>query len=629
MATIDIEDEELRRYYWQELNYLRHMGERFAESHPRIAGRLQLEPAQSPDPHVERLIESFAFLTGRVQRNIDNAFGDVAAELLNVLYPHYLNPIPSMTVVRFQPDPKAGKLTSGLEIARHSQIFARVEDGNVCRFRTCYPVTLWPIKLAYAGLEAPERHQGARVLRLRFVSTGSTLDELGGGEHGFGRVRFYLQGVRGNQVLSHTLYEILMNNVEEVRIVPDSGSGSRGLPEGSIRPVGLEDDESVLPETRYGHPAYRLLQEYFTFREKFLFLDFHHLDQHGSRRQFDLLIFFSSLPAALRSRVVDFRGNPTSTEEKYRLSLTAESFQLGCTPAVNLFPKTTEPIRIDHRTSEYLLVPDVHRDKTTEIHSIQSVASSSDADDRSHRLEPFYSFHHRMEEGRREALWHARRVPTSREGVEGTELLLSFRDREFKPTSPPSEIVFAHTLCTNRHLAWEIPALHSMSTDNVAGIRDITVLSRPTPQVYPPRAGQTLWRLVSHLSLNYLSLSEGKKGLEAFQELAQLYSFYDTRSVGDQVSGIRDLRYRHVMGLAPRQHNWGGYCRGTEITLVFDESKFDEGSSAFLLASVLNEFFSLYASVNSFTQLIIKSEQRTEDEVWKRWDPTAGVQPVL
>lgn len=595
--------DELLRYYWQELTYLRQMGQVFARRHPKVAGRLELEADHSPDPHVERLIEAFAFLTGRIQYQIDNEFPEIAAELLNALYPHYLNPVPSMSVAQFRVDPQSQKLTSGHVVPRHTPLFGQSDERHVCRFRTCYPVTLWPLEVVKASLEPPESVPGldparsAAVLRIGLTSSATPLEELA-----FDRLRFFLSGDR---IQVQALYELLFCHVFRVALLAESGE-LRYLAERSLVPVGFGVEEEVLPQPSYAHPAFRLVQEYFVFPEKYHFFDVAHLDRHGRGHSFEILLLLDAVPQS-------------------RLNLTRNTFSLGCTPIINLFRKTTEPIRIDHRQSEYRLVPDVHREKHTEIHSILSVSATSDSSDRARDVQPFYSFSHEMHEREHRVFWHARRVPSSRPEVEGTDMLVSFLDLDFQPSLPPTDVLFAHTLCTNRTLAEYFPAQGRLQTDRSIPAAEIVCLKKPTRQITPPLEGQTLWRLVSHLSLNYLSLEGGEESLKALREILRLYSFYDSRSAEDQTRGIRAMKQRKVVRQIGRDA-WRGFCRGTEITLVFDESLY-VGSGAFLLASVLNRFFALYSSTNSFTQLVIESAQRKG--VWKRWEPMAGEHVLL
>lgn len=606
------QNEELLRYYKNELTYLRRMGGEFARQYPRVAERLELGRDECADPQVERLIESFAFLTARLQRDLEGELPEITTALLGVLYPQLVNPVPPMAVARFDPDPLQGQLTTGFNVGRHTPLFAYTAQGHVCRFRTCYPVTLWPLEISYASFEDTgqfdflDSSNVAAVLRLSLRSSAGPLSELE-----LDRLRFYISG---DPALVSLLYETLFSHVQGVAVLPGGEARPVSLPPGSPRvsvlPVGFGKDEEVLPYPAQSHPGYRLLQEYFAFPEKYHFFDLANLRPRlaGAGKSLDVLFLLDREP----------QGRP---------AVDAHNFRLGCTPVINLFTKTTEPIRLDHRTLEYRLVPDKRRERTTEIHSVLSVSASSHADDRTRRFEPFYSYNHAMDGAEHRAFWHARRAPSLNKDVPGSEMFLSFLDLDFNPAQPPAQTVYAHTLCTNRELAVQLPGDEQarLQIEEQAPVRAVTLMAKPTRPQQPPLRGQTLWRLVSHLSLNHLSLSEGRGGLEALREILKLYSVSDRPSTQQQIAGLASLSCRKVMRRAGADA-WRGFCRGTEITLEFDEGLY-VGSGAFLLGAVLERFFALYASINSFTQLRIKSLQR--EGVWKQWPPTAGEKTLL
>ncbi|HTD56851.1 MAG TPA: type VI secretion system baseplate subunit TssF, partial [Silvibacterium sp.] len=132
--------EELLEYYERELGHLRQLGAQFAEKYPRVASRLLLEPDRCDDPHVERLLEAFAFMAARVHLRVDDDFPEVTSALLGIVYPHYLRPIPSMTIIECQLDPEQGKQTAGFRLPANAQLATRrTFDGLPCRFQTAYP----------------------------------------------------------------------------------------------------------------------------------------------------------------------------------------------------------------------------------------------------------------------------------------------------------------------------------------------------------------------------------------------------------------------------------------------------------------------------------------------------------
>ncbi len=613
--------EELLRYYLGELTYLRRMGTAFADRYPKVANRLELGPDESADPHVERLLESFAFLTARIQRNLDQQFPEISTALLELLYPNYLCPIPSMSIARFEPDPEQGVLTTGYEIPRETPLYAEAvgTGGLRARFRTCFPTTLWPIEVVGASLESPRgwdvldaRPDVVAVLRIRLESS------LALAELELSSLRFHIQH---ELRAASDLYELIFAYGRGALLIPEAGGGGEEAAEDvdrppeaidlgpdALAPVGFAPEEALLPTPPQAHPGYRLLQEYFAFPRKFLFFDVGGLDRELPGSSFELLILLGRSPES-------------------RIPVDRQTFALGCTPIVNLFPLTTEPIRLDHTQVEYRLVPDAHRAGSTEIHSVQAVSASKDAGDESVRLQPYYAFDHGSTVDRTEAFWVTRRVDTGRRELPGTEHMLSVVDLDFDPTIPGADTLFAHTLCTNRRLAEQLPAGSRLVTEiGGAPVRAIEALLKPTPQLGPPLGGETRWRLVSHLVLNQLSLKDGASGLDALRELLLLYADYDSKSAERQINGIREMHTRDVVERVGPDA-WRGFARGTEVRLVFDRAAFS-GSNPFVLASVLRHFFALYASVNSFVRLVVEDAGRP-DEVWKKWPALAGTRDAL
>ncbi len=595
-----IDDDESLRYYWQELSYLRSAGQAFARRYPKIAARLELEPNACPDPHVERLLESFAFLTGRIQKGLDEDFPEIAAELMAILYPHLACPVPSMSIARFDVDPDRGKLTSGHRIPAHTALFAPGSQGNICRFRTSYDVDLWPVLVKGADLVLPETYRFlerdsdvAQVLRIRLEAPSLPFHTLD-----LRHLRFYLQA---DSVVAAMLYEIVFSQVQRVVLLGE-GNAPIFLANSVITPVGFGDREDVLPYSVHAQPAYRLLQEYFAFPEKYHFFDLHGLERLRADKKLDILLLLDRTP-------------------KGSLRLGAETFALGCTPIVNLFPRTSEPIRWDQRRLDYLLIPDNRRHRITEIHSIRKVSSAAHPDEPARVYHPFYSFTHEMLEQGHKTFWHAKRIATPHADGVGSDLSLSFLDLDWQPSKPADEVLYAHTLCTNRDLAEQVPADALLHCDAGVPAGRIVCIKRPTRQGPVPARGQNLWRLVSHLSLNYLSGEKEGNDAGALREILRLYDFSGSVAVEQQINGVRSISTRPVVTRIGRDA-WRGFVQGREISLVFDESTFSADTSPFLFASVLDRFFALYAATNSFSQTVLYSEAR--EGAWYRWPARAG-----
>jgi len=604
--------DDLLTYYERELSFLRQMGAEFAAKYPKIAARLLLETDTSEDPHVERLVQAFAFLAARVHHKIDDEFPEITESLLNVLYPHYLAPIPSMSIVQFVLDPEQGKLTSGFAIPKDSTLYSQPVDGSPCRFRTCYPVTLWPLQIESAGLESvdsrlgvlPKAAVGLIRIELRCLA-GINFAELE-----LVHLRFFLHG---EGPLTYALYELLFNNVVDIRVRPIAGKDVAKdirLPATNLRPVGFDAGEGLLPYGPRSFLGYRLLQEYFSFPDKFLFFDLCGVDRAVQARlgeRVQILILLNRLP-------------------RLEQPVTRETFRLGCTPIVNLFSQTAEPMRLSQAQTEYQVFPDIRRQNATEIYSVDSVTSVAPGSDDVVEFEPFYSFKHAAERESQQAFWYAARRPSPKKGDNGTEVHLSFVDLNFRPTLPAAETLIIHTTCTNRDLPGKLPFggdRGEFEFEGAAPLSRIRCLRKPTETLRAPLRRGTQWRIISHLSLNYLSLCTG--GRDALQEILKIYDFADSSSIRQQIAGITELSSRQVVG-RPRSMPWNGFCRGLEVTVTFDEEKF-VGAGVFLFAAVLEKFFGLYTSLNSFTQLIANTRQR--EESLKRWPPRAGEQILI
>lgn len=602
-------DDDALRYYFDELTYLRTAGAEFAKTHDKVAANLDLSGEVSADPHVERLIESFAFLTGRIQRNLDAEFPQLTTALLGVLAPQLVQPVPPMGIARFAVDPVRAKVPTGYVVEKHTPLIARSVDGLPCRFRTCYPVHLWPLEVEDAAIE-PAREQGldepgvSTVLRLRIRCRAGKMSDLA-----LDRLRFFIDGPAP---LSSALYDAIFTGVRSVQLrTPwtegDTPRGGIRLPRGSIRPVGFRVDDEVVPAPPNAHPGYRLIQEYFHFPEKFRFFELRNFDRRPPGEAVEVLLLLDRASS--------------------RLSATQENFVLGCTPVVNLFRKTTEPIRVDHRRLEYRLLADSRRERTTEIHSVESVSAVSNPEEKAAQYQPFYSARHSWDGSRQRAYWIARRMPTGREETPGTDLWLSFLNLDFEPARLTDEVIYAHTLCTNRRLALELKDRAELQIEIPAPTHSISCIVRPTPPALPAMGGNTVWRLISNLSLNRLSLEACATGVDSLREILRIYALNDSPSVRRQIDGIRDVGLRRVVRrFGPPE--LGSFRTGSEITLHMDTGMY-AGSSPVMLASVLRHFLAMHTSLNSFVQVLARRTGDDADEIWKRWPPLAGDQPVV
>ncbi|WP_322846749.1 type VI secretion system baseplate subunit TssF [Pseudomonas sp. B33.4] len=588
-------DPQLLDYYQRELTWLRHAGSQFAERYPKVARRLELSPGECPDPHVERLLEGFALLAARLQRRLDDDYAEFSDALLEQLYPLAMRPLPSCAIVQFEPDPSKGNLDDGYSLLRDTPLFVTTSKGESIHFRTSAAVRLWPIEVSEALLLGSDEAQaltGVAQSRSALRLSLRCLGESQWADLGIEQLRIHLAA---SPVVNACLYDLLGAHAVQV-LAGSPGSVPTAL-KGLPNIVGFSDDEALLPDEDGVHPGMRLLAEYFAFPDKFHFFDLPLCGVSSDSQTLYLYIVFDRAPAS-------------------RLHLQASDITLGCAPVINLFPRTSEPLRPDGTRSEYRLIADSHRENSVEIHSIRGMRASTRAGVQ--RLPAYYGSQHSG--GDQQRYWHARRVNGMTPNRLGSDLLVSVVDTRFEPqTDLPDYSLTAELLCTNRYLAQSLPAGTPLGFERPGPVAWARLRNSPSAQSLPRLDGDSRWRLVSQLTLNHLSLVEGPQALDALKEILHLHNLRDETSALRQIEGLLQLNCERVIGHVGADA-WRGWRNGLEVQLQLDPQHF-VGSSAVLFSAVLAQFFSLYATANRFVRTVL---MQSDKEV-KAWQPQAGM----
>lgn len=612
-------------YYERELLFIRQLLQEFARAFPAAAGRLLLEPNRSADPQVERLIESFALLAGRVQHKLDDEFPEISVPLLQAIYPYFVAPVPSLGILQLELDAVRGQLPGGFFIDRHSPLHTEPVDGLPCKFRTAYPVTLWPVHLASAVFQGPPFPRelnppsgAAAALRLRFESMGGIkFPDLN-----LNSLRLYLDG--DLQVIP-ALYEMLFNNAIQVVLRPlDTEAQSAPIvlsPDVCLSKVGFGVDDNLLPVAPSSRLGFRLLTELFVFPAKYSFVDlkgWEHARRRGWQRKCEFVIYFNHSVPILEK------------------SIDAGTFRLGCTPIVNLFKHSAEQILLKPTQYDYRVVADATRPRGYEVYSIDSVTTANPSDNTIQEYPPFFSIEHPRKLEQPSICWYPMRSASLAEKDQGTLVQLHLVDLDFQPRVPRGPTLDVNMTCSNRDLpnqlrmAGESVRFELEAAAPLARIRCIRPL---TPPLRPkPRRGRQ-WHLISHLTLNFLSLASEGKGRQALQEILGLYDFSDPEAGQQQmaavtrqyIEGITAVESRRVIGRLTRE-NVSSFCRGVEVSIDLDEDKYP-GVGAFLFASVLERFLGLYVNDNSFVQLSAWTKDRKS--LIKKWSPHSAELPTL
>lgn len=616
-------DPKLLSYYNTELHHLREMGGEFAKEFPKIASRLGLDGFECADPYVERLLEGFAFLAARVQLKVDAEFPRFTQHLLDMIYPNYNEPVPSMTVVQFQADLSEGSLADGFPIARHTALRSQMGKGEqtACEYRTAHNIELWPLEIteaeylpslgAVANLGVPSLPDLKAGIRLRFKTTaGLKFNELS-----LDTLPLYLRG--GGELPMH-IYEQLLGNSFAVCVQTTEKpiAWQYIIKDKPVKRCGFSDEQALLAYSPRSFQGYRLLQEYFAFPERYMFAELSGLKQaikQCDTDEVDIIIMLNRSHAKLIN------------------ALEISQFSLFCTPAINLFPKRVDRVHVDQKLSEFHIVPERSRPMDYEVCQVTEVTGIGMDEDKEleQRFLPFYHFNDTRDYSTQMAyyaLHRQQRLLSSKQKRQGprssyigNEVYISLVDGNEAPYSQKLRQLGIKTLCSNRDLPLQMPmgsGKSDFSMQKGAPVLSIRSIAGPTKPRSSNANKETAWHLISHLSLNYLSLIDNneKEGAVALRQLLKLYADYSDASIAKQVDGLLSVSAKSVV----RRINSKGpivFGRGLEITLNFEEAAF-EGSGVFLLGAVLEQFLARYVSINSFTETVICSTDRGEIIRW-------------
>jgi len=606
-------DDRLGRYFHQQLRLLRDDAAQFADDHPAVARELGLARGQSRDPQVEMLLQSFAYLTGRLNFRLDEERGLLPNLLLGLLYPHLQAPIPPMAVAHIDVKPDGANFAEGWTLKRDRQLVATtLAPGGAelqCRFRAIYDTPLLPLRVTGVELAPANQfdlrgsHRAVQsVLRLRIHRTGNhdikTLK--------LGRLRLHLQG-DGPQAF--VLYDLLSQHLSGVAVRGAADAPMQLLGPDAVRWLGHAEDEAALPAPANTHPGFRLLQEYFAFREKFLFFDLDGVDANrvGSSDELQLLFLLDQpCPEHLR--------------------LHPHSLRLNCVPVVNLYTQRLEPLRLDQRSYEYRLSGDSARHRYCEIHSVLELAAVQ-GDGSERELAPYFAAAQYQRIAEHDYFYLPRRALSTAPSVPGTELHVSFLDLDLALDRPPGDTIVGRVLCTNRRLAEQFGPSDAIELEGAGPVNHIHLLGRPSQHRAPSVLGNAPWALLAQLAPCFLSLSEHADALGALKRMLSLHCHADLPANRREIDAIEALQCRPSVRrlFTAGERAWGGLVRGLDVRLLLNEEAFSAGSSL-LFGEVLQRFLALYAAANSYTALSLVS---TTQGVRKQWPPMAGARLVL
>ncbi|MFJ3261743.1 type VI secretion system baseplate subunit TssF [Pseudomonas sp. NPDC086581] len=565
-------DNRTLRYFDAEMRYLREAGKEFAEAFPDRAAQLNLDKAGARDPYVERLFEGFAFLMGRLREKLDDDLPELTEGLVSLLWPHYLRTIPSLSVVELTPDHLQMKrdelIDAGFEVLSRPVGPQRTR----CRYTTTEAVNLHP--LALESLRVASEPDGRSVLRLRF-SCGTLADWK---QIDLGKLPLYLNA---DAPLASALHQALTLQTQALYLrLP--GEADRQPLQGHFSPKGFAAEDRLWPKADSAFSGYQLLLEYFTFREKFMFVTLHGLEH---------------MP--IREGLPWFELDVVLGEQwPHEFLLSAEHLRLHAVPVINLFPLEADPMRLAPLQTDYLLRPMRLQDGHTEIYSVDSVTSSKSTERQDYV--PFTSFRHKggmLRDEAPERYFHTR-LKRGVNGMHDTWLILGGegfdRDRLREGESLSLRLTGTNGLLPRK-------ALQSTLLDTVLKAAQVELrvrnLCAPTLPCYPPNRDRFHWRVLSHLGSNFLPMLDNAQVLRG---TLALYDWTHSELNRRRLEAIAEVRHHLI-----QRFEKGFLLRGVDIEVTLDANGFSGEGDIYLFGEMLNRFFALYADIHLFNQLTL------------------------
>ncbi|MDY1035608.1 type VI secretion system baseplate subunit TssF [Lelliottia sp. CFBP8978] len=620
-------------YYNRELTFMREMAGEFAEKHPKIASRLGIHGIDVADPFVERLIESFSFIAARTQLKLDAEFPAFTQRLLDVIYPNYNAPTPSIGVVQLRPNLKEGDLTLGYEIPKNSAFFTSIFPGEStrCEFRSGQSVRLWPLTISDARMtslppDLPnlESHQidlnvlkGTLRLRLQ-IQEGMTFSELAD----LTSLPIYLSG---DERIVSRLFELLHSGHQAtiLRHATDEGWKDTVIHRDALLFDGMSVEKSLLPVNWNIFHGHNLVHEYFACRQRFYFFTLNHLSagiKNNNTRELEIIILLNQIPQDLAGHI------------------DVERFQLYCTPVINLFPKRVDKLEVKRNSNELHIVPDRSRPLDYEIHAITRVTGQQAEHNKEVTFNPLFQTRHsdRGNFGRYFSLTRRQRSGNhqhqrkyhSQTLYNGTEVFLSLVDQQEAPFSDDIRYLSVEAMVTNRDLPRLISRTgqYDLTISDAAPVHGARFISPPSSPRAPFVASESAWRLIRQLNFNYQPLSDREHvaGGEAFRQMLELFVDNTDHEALSQISGLVGCETVPVVRRLPG-NGLLMYGRGVKCTLTVDEENFS-GVSPYLFGLILENYLARHASINVFTETELRTIQRG---VIGRWLPRPGRRGAL
>ncbi len=583
------------KYYQDELSYLRELGREFAQAYPTLAPMLA---DRGVDPDVERLLEGVAFLTGRIRQKLDDELPEFIHSLSALLFPHLARPLPSASILEIVPIANALR---EVHVVPAGTEFATVPvDGVSCTFQSSMACTLAPVVIEDVRLESLPGARQQLCIGLRSASGAPLANVLPDG------LRLHFAGE------THVAYALLLAVLRQsidVTITsaqqPRAQARELSLGTRSLRWVGFEENEGLLPMSRHVFPGFRLLEEYYVLPAKFAFVDVRDVRRLGevdkeATRATLAFRFDRALPAATR--------------------VTAQNIRLHCVPVVNVFETTADPIRLTPTRERFVVRPAGLPPSHGEVYAITNVQAILRGSSTRVVIPPFYEFSH---VGSSDHGFYVTHLSPSVTG-DGADVSIAFGTAEGSGTVVDAETISMDILATNRGVPVALrPGDISVHTASTPAFVTFSNIGAVTPHVPAPMGRELQWRAVAHTAIGLRALTEPDV-LRAVIDVYNLHAIVDRQAARAnelRVGAIRDVRVR------PEERLYrGAAVRGVAIDIDFDEDGFAGEGDMYLFSAVLDRLFCEYVSINSFARTTFRT---LRSKIEFKWPPRSGQTMLL
>lgn len=569
------------KYFLKEIGSLHTDAVRFSEKHPETAGYLRKKTSEFPDPHSDRLRESFAFLTGRLHQLRYQEFKRLNNDLLEHSFPEWIRPIPSMSIAQLEPDHSLAGNELAAIIPERNVFEISTKDAQNIRLSTVFPVNWSPFRIIDTSLvdagqfdSMPFLPIEASVLKMNLKYTGNVSSPKPCRPHS-GQLRFF---INANPADSNTIYESLFHNLSRIAIRKKEDSAPMFFSPDHLKEAGFQDRESLYPSQAYTLSDYRLLTEYFIFPEKFYFFELSDIPQMTGEDDLEISFILKHKPD---------------------LTIDESSFLLNCTPVVNLFSQYAESICLDKKLDEYPVIPSYRYGDNQSVHSVFSVSLSDRTSEEEVILPPCFGTDFYNPTGESTPTWSTRRnLPPKGQGQSDISIVLHQSE-----TLPEKTDMYIQTLCTNGKISEKMQVGTQLSGRGHYSTFQAKLIRNPTVEYFPTLEGESIQLYNQLIQLQKTYLSDFEVAVSGLHSVLSKLNIKQNPVNLKQIHGIKKIEIKDTP-FNDSGSPWKGFKAGKSVLVTLDASSFEQ-KIPYLFCRLLHDFFKKVSGINHKVETLI------------------------